>query len=127
MVDRKALEDNFVLLLPKMIGSSQNLAPAALYSINVRCMLLKFHLMQEKNFTIIALERVFMLVTSVKVPFHATSVIKHPTTCLIRQFLISKALKTCPWLQNICEMLLCCVEELITWTESDPCVLVRAV
>ena len=47
MVDRKALEDNVVLLLPEVIGSSQNLAPAALYSMNVRCMPLKFHLMQH--------------------------------------------------------------------------------
>ena len=70
MVDTKALEENGVLLLPKMIGSSQNLAPAALSSMNVRYMPLKFHLMQEKNFTIIALERVFMQVTSVKVPRH---------------------------------------------------------
>ena len=95
--------------------------------MNVRCMPLEFHLMQEKNFAIIAFERVFMQVTSVKVPCHAASVIKHPTTGLIGQFLISKALETCPWLQNICEMLLCCTEELIAWTESDLRVFVRAV
>lgn len=121
MVGRKAL-DNAVLLLPEVIGSSQNLAPAALYSMNARCMPLKFHLMQEKNFAIIALEGVFMQVTSVKVLCHTASVIKHPTTGLIGQFLISKALETCPWLQNICEMLLCCTEELIAWIERDLCV-----
>lgn len=127
MVDRKALEDNVVLLLPEVIGSSQNLMPAALYLMNVRCMPLKFHFMQEKNFAIIALERVFMQVISVKMLCHTASIIKHPTMGLIRQFLISKALETCPWLQNICEMLLCCMEELIAWTERDLCVFVGAV
>ena len=69
MVDTKALEDNIVLLLPKMIGSPlirQLMKSRASSSLLDGCQMhaAEIPILCKRNTAIIALERVFMQVMS---------------------------------------------------------------